>query len=81
LFNASPTATIANPTTANLFKLHNYHSPFINHKDLGDRGRSEEKGFHAVNSKQKSTKNSFLVALFGRWAFPMPNNSNKIFES
>ncbi len=30
-------------------------------KDLGDRGRSEEKRRYAVNSKQKSTKNSLLV--------------------
>ncbi len=30
-------------------------------KDLGDGGRSEEKRHYAVNSKQKSTKNTFLV--------------------
>ncbi len=30
-------------------------------KDLGGRGRPQEKGFHAVNSKQKLTKNLFLV--------------------
>ncbi len=40
-----------------------YHS-FLSTKDLGGRGRSEEKGFHAVNSKQKSTKNLFLVDSF-----------------
>ncbi len=33
-------------------------------KDLGDRGRSEEKKRYAVNSKQKSTKNLFLVDSF-----------------
>ncbi len=33
-------------------------------KDLGGRGRSEETGFHAVDSKQKSTKNLFLVGSF-----------------
>ncbi len=33
-------------------------------KDLGDRGWSEEKRCYAVNSKQKSTKNSFLVGSF-----------------
>ncbi len=32
LCNASPTATIANPTTANLYMLHNYHSLFINQR-------------------------------------------------
>jgi hypothetical protein len=31
---------------------------------LGGRGRSEKKGFHAVNSKQKLTKNLFLVGIF-----------------
>jgi hypothetical protein len=63
LFNASPSTTIANPKTANLYMLHNYY-PSLSIKDLGDRGRSEEKGFHAVNSKQKSTKNSCLVGSF-----------------
>ncbi len=33
-------------------------------KDLGDWGRLEEKRHYAVNSKQKSTKNSFLVHSF-----------------
>ena len=40
-----------------------YHSS-LSTNDLGGRGRSEEKGFHAVNSKQKLTKNSFLVGSF-----------------
>jgi hypothetical protein len=31
---------------------------------MGDGGRSEEKRRYAVNSKQKSTKNSFLVGFF-----------------
>ncbi len=31
---------------------------------MGDRGRSEEKRHGAVNSKQKSTKNLFLVGSF-----------------
>jgi hypothetical protein len=31
---------------------------------LGDGGRSEEKRRHAVNSKQKSTKNLFLAGSF-----------------
>jgi hypothetical protein len=71
LFNASPTTTIANPTTANLYMLHNYHSScfttiilVLSTKDLGGRGRSEEKGFHAVNSKQKLSKNLVLVGCF-----------------
>ncbi len=33
-------------------------------KDLGDGGRSEEKRCYAVNPKQKSTKNLFLVGSF-----------------
>jgi hypothetical protein len=33
-------------------------------KDLEVMGRSEEKGFHAVKSKQKLTKNPFLVGSF-----------------
>ncbi len=33
-------------------------------KDLGDWGRSEEKRCYAVNSKQKLTKNLFLVGSF-----------------
>jgi hypothetical protein len=33
-------------------------------KDLGDGGRSEEKRRCAVNSKQKLTKNLFLVGSF-----------------
>ncbi len=33
-------------------------------KDFGGRGRPQEKGFHAVNSKQKLTKNLFLVGSF-----------------
>jgi hypothetical protein len=36
----------------------------VSTKDLGDRGRSEEKRCYAVNSKQKSTKNLFLVGFF-----------------
>jgi hypothetical protein len=36
----------------------------IYNKKLGDRGRSEEKRRYAVNSKQKLTKNSFLVGSF-----------------
>jgi hypothetical protein len=32
LFNASPSTTIANPTTANLFVLYNYHSSSINQR-------------------------------------------------
>jgi hypothetical protein len=32
LFNASPTTTIANPTTANLYMLHNYSSSSINQR-------------------------------------------------
>jgi hypothetical protein len=36
----------------------------LSSKDLGGRGWSEEKLFHAVNSKQKLTKNSFLVGSF-----------------
>ncbi len=71
LFNASPAATIANPTTKkslhvpqlSFFVFHNYHYSSST-KDLGGRVRSEEKGFHAVNSKQKSTKNLFLVGSF-----------------
>jgi hypothetical protein len=31
-FNASPTTTIANPTTANLYMLYNYHSSFFNQR-------------------------------------------------
>ncbi len=71
LFNASPTTTIAYHTTANLYMRHNYHFScfaiiifLLLTKDLGGRGRSEEKGFHAVSSKQKSTKNLFLVGSF-----------------
>ncbi len=33
-------------------------------KDLGNGGRSKEKSCYAVNSKQKSTKNSFLAGSF-----------------
>jgi hypothetical protein len=33
-------------------------------KDMGDCGSSEEKRLYAVNSKQKSTKNLFLVGSF-----------------
>ncbi len=33
-------------------------------KDLGDGGRSEEKRRYAVNSKQKTTKHSFLIGSF-----------------
>jgi hypothetical protein len=58
LFNSSPRATIANPTTTNPCMIHNYHYScsttiilLSSTKDLGGRGRSEEKGFHAVNSK------------------------------
>jgi hypothetical protein len=44
-----------------------YHFSFINQR-FGRLGRSEEKGFHAVNSKQKSFKNLFLVGSFlMRW--------------
>ncbi len=43
------------------FMFHNYYSScsttiilLLSNKDLGGRGRSEEKGFHAVNSKRKT---------------------------
>ena len=41
-------------------------NPFLvyTNKDLGDGGRSEEKRRHAVNSKQKLTKNTFLAGSF-----------------
>jgi hypothetical protein len=32
LFNASQTTTIANPTTANFYMLHNYHSSSVNQR-------------------------------------------------
>jgi hypothetical protein len=37
---------------------------FFYQPNLGVRGRSEEKGFHAVNSKQKLTKKLFIVYSF-----------------
>jgi hypothetical protein len=40
-----------------------YYSSYIN-KKIGGRGRSEKKGFHAVNSKRKLAKNLFLVGSF-----------------
>ncbi len=41
-------------------------NPFLLYttKDLGDRGRSEEKRSYAVNSKLKLTNNLFLVGSF-----------------
>ncbi len=37
---------------------------FVQTKDLGDGGRSEEKRCYAVNSKQKLAKKLFLVGSF-----------------
>ncbi len=41
-------------------------NPFLLYttKNLGDRGRSEEQWHYAVNSKQKSSENLFLVNSF-----------------
>ena len=44
-------------------------------KDLGGRGRSEKKGFHAVHSEQTLTKNLFLVGSF--LALPKPSFINQ----
>jgi hypothetical protein len=63
LFNASPSTTIANPTTANLYMLQNYHS-FLSTEEWGGRSRPEDKRFYAVNSKQKSVLNPFLDGSF-----------------
>ncbi len=97
MFNASPTATIANPTTTNPCMFHNcggggrgggsssgrggggggggnggrsgsssgrlsffFYQPKIWEVGVGQRITV----FHAVNSKQKSTKNLFLVGSF-----------------
>jgi hypothetical protein len=37
---------------------------FLSTNDFGGRGRSQVKGFDAVKSKQKSTKNPFLLISF-----------------
>ncbi len=61
LFNASPTTTIANPTTANLYMLYNYHSSSINRR-FGRQGYRRRRGFMlSIQSKNQLKTHFYLV--------------------
>ncbi len=81
LFNASPTTTIANPTTVNLYILHNNHSSFINQR-FGRYGEGQRRRGFMLSIQSKNQLKTcfcwFLPDVLTGWSIlPKPSFINR----